>query len=127
MGVVCSCKCWHVLPVSIDNHRLVYCKVFCIWRHVNSVAHPVFSLYFRKSTLYFLFLALLFFLKKIFLCSALLVYIGHSHSILQYRPRKHSQIFNMRRFVASTQAFVAKAGISWEHWYSYIERRCASC
>ena len=33
----------------IDNHRLVYCKVFCIWRHVNRVAHPVFHQKYRLS------------------------------------------------------------------------------
>ena len=62
----------------------------------------------------------LFFLekKKSFLCPALLIPIGHSHSILWHRPRITSQKFNMCDFVA-------KAGIACEHWCPIIERHRA--
>ena len=32
-----------LLPFSIGNNRQVYCEVFCIWRYVNRVAHPILS------------------------------------------------------------------------------------
>ena len=84
---------------------------------------------FRKPLLYFLFLALLFFPedRKSFLCPALSVPIGHSHNISRHKPRIPSQKINMCDFVASTQAFVVKAGIACEDWCPYIESRCASC
>ena len=43
IGVVCSRERYCVLPVSTDNHRLVYCEVYCIWRYVNCIVHPVFG------------------------------------------------------------------------------------
>ena len=41
--VVCSCETCCILPASIGKHCKVYCEVFCIWRYVNCVAHPVLS------------------------------------------------------------------------------------
>ena len=41
IGVVCSCKLYCVLPVSIGNHCKLYCEVCCIQRYVNRAAHPV--------------------------------------------------------------------------------------
>ena len=69
-------------------------------------------------------LALLFFSedRKSFLFLALLVSIDHSLSISRHRPRKPSQKFNMCDFVASSQAFVTKAGIACDHWCPYIAR-----
>ena len=52
----------------------------------------------------------------------ILVSIGFSHSISRHGPCIPSQKFNICDFVASTQAFVAKAGIAREHWCLYIER-----
>ena len=43
IGVLCSCELCCVLPVSIGKHRKVYGEVFCIYRYVNRVAHPVLS------------------------------------------------------------------------------------
>ena len=45
--------------------------------------------------------------------------------ISRNKPRMNSQMFNMCYFVASTQAFVAKAEIACEHWCLYIERHRA--
>ena len=56
---------------------------------------------------------------------ALLVSIDHSHSISRHRPHKPSQKFNMCDFVASTQAFVAKAVIVCVHWCPYIVKHRA--
>ena len=74
-----------------------------------------------------MFLALLFFSddRKSFLCPALLVSIGHSHSISRHRPRNPSQKFNMCDLIASSQDFVAKVGIACEHWCPYIVRHRA--
>ena len=82
---------------------------------------------FRNSLLWFLILALLFFSEdgKSFLFLALLVSIDHSHSISRHRPRKPSQKFNMCDFVATSQAFVAKAVIVCVHWCPYILRHWA--
>ena len=35
-----------ILPVSISNHRLVYCEVFCIWKHVNPKITKVVIIFF---------------------------------------------------------------------------------
>ena len=43
IGVVCSRERCCVLEVSIGNRCWIYCEVFCIWRDVNRVAHPVLS------------------------------------------------------------------------------------
>ena len=69
---------------------------------------------FRKSLLWNCSLALLYFLKgrKSFL--------GFHRSQSQHKPRTPSEKFNMHDFYASTQAFIAKAGIVCEHWCSYI-------
>ena len=106
IGVVCSREHCCVLPVSISNHRLVYCEVFCIWRHVNRVgaliAHVNRIRYlirnndFPKVVDIFLVFGFAFFRKtEIFFFLALLVSIDHSHSISRHRPRKPSQKFNM--------------------------------
>ena len=63
--------------------------------------------FWRNETLFFL---------------ALLVSIDHSHSTSRHKP---SQKFNMRDFVASSQAFVAKAVIACDHWCPYILRHRA--
>ena len=83
-----------------------------------------------KVVVIFLFLALFFFSedRKSVLFLPLLGSIDHSHSISQHRPRKTSQKFNMCDFVASSQAFVVKAGIDSDHWCPYIVRnRAPSC
>ena len=79
---------------------------------------------FRKSSLFFLFFALLFFSggQEILFFSCVLVYIDHSHSISHHKP---SQKFNMCDFVASTQAFVAKAVFACDHWCPYMVRHRA--
>ena len=59
------------------------------------------------------------------MCLALSVPIGHNHSISRHRLGISSQKFNKCDFVASTQAFVAKAGIACEHWCPYIVRHRA--
>ena len=111
------------LSVSVDNNCQVYCKVFCIWRYVNHVAHPVLNWIYRlcESCCYILlFWALFFFFRRprFFLCSELSVSTGHNHSISRRRPRK----FNICYFFASVQAFIAKAVIACKQWYPYIER-----
>ena len=54
--------------------------------------------------------------------------IGSHRSQSQHIAAQVSQKFNMCDFVASTQAFVAKAGIDCDHWCPYIERhRAPSC
>ena len=106
IGVVCSREHCCVLPVSISNHRLVYCEVFCVWRHVNRVgvliAHVNRIRYlirnndFPKVVDIFLVFGFAFFQKtKKNFFFALLVSIDHSHSISRHRPRKLSQKFNM--------------------------------
>ena len=94
-------------------------------RRLSSISLEIMT--FRKSLLYFLILALLSFFRrqKIFLCPALLVLTGHNHAISWPRPRKPSQKLSMCNFVASSEAFVAKAGIAWEHWWSYIGKHRA--
>ena len=52
---------------------------------------------------------------------ALLVFIDHSHSISRHKPSQ-----NMCGFVASLQAFVAKAVIACDHWCPYIVRHRAN-
>ena len=128
--VVCSCEHYCVLPVSIGNHRQVYCEIFCIWRYVNGVTHPVLSWKQRlsESRCYIVVIysfAFFFRRRKFFFCSALSIPTGHSHSISWHRPRIPSQKFNMCDFVASTQAFIAKAGIACDHWCPYILRHRA--
>ena len=59
---------------------------------------------------------------KSFLFFVLLVSMDPSHSISRQRLRKLPQEFNMCDFVASLQAFVAKAGIDCDHWCPYIVR-----
>ena len=113
-----------------SNHLLVYCKVFCIWSHVNRIVHPVFNQKQRLSEsrrYLFCFCLCSFFSEetKSFLFLALLVSIDHNHSISRHRPRKPSQKFNMCDFVATSQAFVAKAVIAWDHWCPYIVRHRA--
>ena len=94
IGVVCSCDRCYFLPISIGNHRLVYWEVFCIWRHVNRVAHPVFNQKKRlsESRRYFFSFWLCFFSeeRKSFLFLVLLVSIDNSHSISWHRPCKSS-------------------------------------
>ena len=75
---------------------------------------------FRKLWLYFFYFEFCsFFGQKIFLWPALSVATGRTHSISRHRPRKSSTCCD---FVASTQAFVAKAGTACEHWCLYTER-----
>ena len=128
IGVICSRESCCVLRVSIDNHRLVYCEVFCIWRYVNrrsasGIQSEITT--FRKSSLFFFcFLLCSLFSedRKSSLFLALLVSIDHSHSTPLHRPRKPLQKFNMCDFVASSQAFVANAVIACDHWCPYIVR-----
>ena len=98
-----------------------------------------FALFFRRTEILFWFLHFirnndfpnvvvifgfaLFFWRtgnRFFL--ALLVSIDHSHSVSQHKP---SQKFNMCDFVASSQAFVAKAVIACDYWCPYILRHRA--
>ena len=128
--VVCSCERYCVLPVSIGNYRQVCCEIFRIWRYVNGVTHPVLSWKQRlsESRCYIVVIysfAFFFRRRKFFFCSALSIPTGHSHSISWHRPRIPSQKFNMCDFVASTQAFIAKAGIACDHWCPYILRHRA--
>ena len=67
-------------------------------------------------------LALLFFFEGQKIVSFLLVSVDHKHSISQHKP---SQKFNMWDFVASSQAFVAKAVIACDHWCLYIVKHRA--
>ena len=53
--------------------------------------------------------------RKSFLCPALSVSIGRSHSMSRHRLRKPLQKFNMCNFVVSRQPFIAKAGIACEN------------
>ena len=80
---------------------------------------------FRKSSLFFCFWLCSFFSKdrKSFYL-ALLVSIDHSHSISRHKP---SRKLNMCDFVASSQAFVAKAVIACDHWCPYIVRPTNTC
>ena len=93
---------------------LVYCEIFCLWRHVNRAAHPVFNQNnnFPKAVV-------------VFLLHALLVSIYHSHNISRHRPHKPLQKFNMCDFVARSQAFVVKTVIACDHWCPYIVRHRA--
>ena len=67
---------------------------------------------FQRSLLNFFVLSFALFLedRKYFLCSVLLVSIGRSQHIAAQTSKK----FNMRYFVASTQAFIARAEIACE-------------
>ena len=116
--------------VLIGKHRTVYCHVFCIWRHVNRVAHPVLSYKRRlsESRCYKLVPWPCLVLpndKKSFLYTPFSVFIGRSHSISLHKPRIPSKKFNMCDFAASTQAFVANPENACEQWCPYIERRRA--
>ena len=68
---------------------------------------------YRKSLLYFLFQVLHIFSedRKSFLCPALLISAGHSHSTSRNRLRNSSTGATV---VASTHAFIVKAGIACE-------------
>ena len=129
IGVACSRQRCCVLAVSISNHRLVSCEVFCIWRHVNRLAPPLFNRKQRLSESVVIFSVFCFALfwrtENLFGFFALLVSIDHSHSVSWHRPRKPSQKFKMCDFVASSQAFVAKAGIDCDHWRPSIH--CEAC
>ena len=82
---------------------------------------------FRKSLLHFFVLsfALFFWKTEIFLVTC---FIGSHRSQSQHIVAQASQKFNMCDFVASSHAFIAKAGTACEHWCTYIERhRAPSC
>ena len=93
IGVICSRESCCVLRVSIDNHRLVYCEVFCIWRYVNrrsasGIQSEITT--FRKSSLFFFFFALLFIFggQKIFVVSCV---VGFYRSQSQHTATQASQ------------------------------------
>ena len=50
---------------------------------------------------------------------------GFYRSQSQHIAAQASQKLNMCDYVASSQAFVGKAGIAWEHWCPYIVRHRA--
>ena len=76
---------------------------------------------FRKSSLFFQLLALLFFFggQKIFFISRI---VSFYRSQSQNIATQASQKSNMCNFVARSQAFVAKAVIACDHWCPYIMR-----
>ena len=115
---------FHRQPLLGLLRGLLYLEV-CESRSASSIELKIIT--FGKWLLPFVFNLASFFSKnrKSFLCPALSV--PKSHSISGHRPRIPSQKFNTYDFVASTQVFVAKAGIACEHWCPYIQRRCASC
>ena len=78
---------------------------------------------FWKLLLYFLFWALLFFRRteNLFVTCA----IGSHRSQSQNIAAQASQKCNTCDCAASTQAFIAKAGISFEQWCPYIGRHGA--
>ena len=125
IGVVYSCERYYVLPLFIGNHRLLRSIVYLeVYESRCASGTELQITTFRKSLLYFLFLALLFFPedRKSFLCPASSVSIGHSHSISRHKPRIPSQKFNM---CLHAQAVVAKIGIDCDHWCPYIKRHQA--
>ena len=79
---------------------------------------------FRKSLLYFFVLSFALFFRRaenLFLSCV----IGSHRSQSQHIAAQASQKFNMCDFVASTHAFIAKAGIACEHWCPYIVKHRA--
>ena len=83
---------------------------------------------FQKSSLFFLVFGFARFFQKtenIFCFLRCGFSIDLSHSISRHRPLKPSQKFNMCDFVASSQAFAAKAVIACDHWCPYIVRHRA--
>ena len=128
IGVVCSRECCCVLPVSISNHRLVYCQVFCIWRHVNRVAHLDND--FPKFVIFSCSQRCSFFSskdRKSFLRPALSVSIDHNHSISRHKLRKTSTcvtLLRARRLLLLRLELLKSISV---HKSEDIERRCASC
>ena len=145
IGVACSCERYWVLPVFIGNHRQVYCEVFCVWRYVNRIAHPVLSQKHRphiclllsiikskvrnnnipKVVCYIFCLELcsLFLLE----CPALLVPTGHSHSISRHGPRKSSTCATLLRahmLLLQRLGLLVSSGV---HPSRDTKRHCASC
>ena len=120
--VVCSCECYCVFPVSIGNHRQVYCEVFlrleaCKSCSVSGIELELMT--FRKSLLYFFVLSFDLLFRKtenLFVSCVIGSHRWQSPHIVAQTWQK----FNMLDFFASTQGFNAKAGIACEHWCTHV-------
>ena len=115
---------FHRQPSTGLLRGLLYLEV-CKSQSASGIALEITT--FQESLLYFFVLSFAFFLRTQNLFVTCI--IGSHRSQSQQIAAQASQKFNMRDFVATTQAFIAKAGIvsSGVHTSSDIERRCASC
>ena len=123
-GVVCSReRCW-VLPVSIGNHRLVHCEVFCIWRHVNRIRYLIRNNDFPK-------VVVLFGGQKIFFVFCVVgFYRSQSQHIAALASQVLAKVQHVRLLLWARRLLLRRLGllvISGVHTSCGIERCCASC
>ena len=106
---------FHRRPSSSLLRGLLYLEV-CKSRNASGIELKITT--FWKWLSYILLELFSFFGgQKIYFVSCI------SHRLQpQHISTQASQKFDMRDFVASTQAFIAEVGIACEHWCSYIKR-----